>query len=160
MADSYEEAETAARSDAADERPHPVGGSPRRQCRGERGVRHARGARRCHGDPGGARALGIRRWRRCGRKEKAQDGWGGGGGVQAAPLGFIEVKDGGAQYRRVHDPLRLAIAVLLLPLSIAAAAALMMVTLTALARSMKGMVNFPKVPKTPKAPMALCRRFG
>jgi len=82
-----------------------------------------------------------------GRNEKAQDGWGGGGGVQAVPLGFIEVKDGGAQYRRVHDPLRLAIAALLLPLSIAAAGAVMVVTITALARSMKGMFNFPELPR-------------
>jgi uncharacterized spore protein YtfJ len=81
-----------------------------------------------------------------GRKEKDQDGWGGGGGVQAAPLGFIEVKDGGAQYRRVHGPLRLAIAALLLPLSMAAAGAVMIVTLAALARSMKGMVKIPAVP--------------
>jgi uncharacterized spore protein YtfJ len=81
-----------------------------------------------------------------GRKEKDQDGWGGGGGVQAVPLGFIEVKDGGAQYRRVHDPLRLAIAALLLPLSLAAAGAVMVVTLAALARSMKGMVKMPAVP--------------
>ena len=88
-----------------------------------------------------------------GRKEKDQDGWGGGGGVQAAPLGFIEVKDGSAQYRRVHDPLRLAIAALLLPLSLAAAGAVMVVTLAALARSMKGMV------KIPAAPQSLRRRF-
>ena len=81
-----------------------------------------------------------------GRKAKAQDGWGGGGGVQAAPLGFIEVRDGGARYRRVHDPLRRVIAALLLPLSFTAAAAVMIVTLTALARSMKGMVNLPGVP--------------
>jgi uncharacterized spore protein YtfJ len=81
-----------------------------------------------------------------GRKDKAKDGWGGGGGVQAAPLGFIEMKNGGAQYRRVHDPLRLAIAALLLPLSFAAAAAVMIMTLTALARSMKGMFTFPELP--------------
>ena len=82
-----------------------------------------------------------------GRNEKDQDGWGGGGGVQAAPLGFIEVRDGGAQYRRVHDPLRLAIAALLLPLSMAAAAAVMIVTIAALARSMKGMFSFPELPR-------------
>ena len=81
-----------------------------------------------------------------GRSAKAQDGWGGGGGVHAAPLGFIEVKDSGAQYRRVHDPLRLAIAALLLPFSFAAAAAVMVVTLTALARSVKGMFNIPEAP--------------
>ena len=82
-----------------------------------------------------------------GRDEKAQDGWGGGGGVQAAPLGFIEMKDGGAQYRRVHDPLRLAIAALLLPLSFAAAAVVMMVTLTFVARSLRGLFNFPELPR-------------
>jgi len=81
-----------------------------------------------------------------GRKDKDQDGWGGGGGVQAAPLGFIEVKDGGAQYRRVHDPLRLAIAALLLPLSFAFAAILMMLTLTFVARSLRGLFNFPRLP--------------
>ena len=83
-----------------------------------------------------------------GRKEKDQDGWGGGGGVQAVPLGFIEVRDGGAQYRRVHDPLRLAIAALLLPLSFAAAGAVTLMTFAALARSMKGMVKMPAVPGT------------
>ena len=81
-----------------------------------------------------------------GRKAKAQDGWGGGGGVQAAPLGFIEVRDGGAQYRRIRDPLRLAIAVLLLPLSFAAAGAVTIVTLKALARSRKRMFSIPKAP--------------
>ena len=81
-----------------------------------------------------------------GQKDKPQDGWGGGGGVQATPLGFIEVKDGGAQYRRVHDPLRLVIAALLLPLSFAVAAAVTIVTIAALARSMKGMIGVPKAP--------------
>ena len=80
-----------------------------------------------------------------GRESKAQDGWGGGGGVQAAPLGFIEVKDGEARYRRVHDPLRLAIAALLLPLSFAAAATVTIVTFAALARSMKGMLSVPEL---------------
>lgn len=72
--------------------------------------------------------------------------WGFGGGGQAAPLGFIEVKDGGAQYRRVHDPLRLAIAALLLPLSCAASAAVTIATFAALAHSMKGMFSLPDLP--------------
>jgi uncharacterized spore protein YtfJ len=80
------------------------------------------------------------------RRPEIQDGWGGGGGVQAAPLGFIEVKDGGAQYRRVHDPLRLAIAALLLPLSFAASAAVTVATFAALAHSMKGMFSLPDLP--------------
>ena len=78
------------------------------------------------------------------RKGQTDDGFGGGGGVQAAPLGFIEVRDGGARYRRIRDPLRVAIAALLLPLSFAAAGAVMFVTLAALARSMKGTFAVPQ----------------
>jgi len=78
------------------------------------------------------------------RKGQTDDGFGGGGGVQAAPLGFIEVRDGGARYRRIRDPLRVAIAALLLPLSFAAAGAMMFVTLAALARSMKSMFAVPQ----------------
>ena len=32
------------------------------------------------------------------------EGSGGGGGVMASPLGFIEVRDGIAEFKRVHDP--------------------------------------------------------
>jgi uncharacterized spore protein YtfJ len=78
------------------------------------------------------------------RKGQTDDGFGGGGGVQAAPLGFIEVRDGVARYRRIRDPLRVAIAALLLPLSFSAAGAVMFVTLAALARSMKGMFAVPQ----------------
>lgn len=78
------------------------------------------------------------------RKGQTDDGFGGGGGVQAAPLGFIEVRDGGARYRRIRDPLRVAIAALLLPLSFAVAGAVTFVTLAALARSMKGMFAVPQ----------------
>ena len=56
----------------------------------------------------------------------ASGGSGGGGGVQASPMGFIEIHDGMAEYKSVRDPMRLAIAWLLLPVS-AAAAALVMV---------------------------------
>jgi len=78
------------------------------------------------------------------RKGQTDDGFGGGGGVQAAPLGFIEVRDGGARYRRIRDPLRVAIAALLLPLSFAVAGAVTFVTLAALARSMKSMFAVPQ----------------
>jgi uncharacterized spore protein YtfJ len=78
------------------------------------------------------------------RKGQTDDGFGGGGGVQAAPLGFIEVRDGAARYRRIRDPLRVALAALLLPLSFAAAEAVTLVTLAALARSLKGMFAVPQ----------------
>ncbi len=32
------------------------------------------------------------------------EGSGGGGGVAASPLGFIEIRDGRAEFRRAHDP--------------------------------------------------------
>lgn len=32
------------------------------------------------------------------------EGSGGGGGVSASPLGFIEIRDGRAEFRRVNDP--------------------------------------------------------
>ena len=32
------------------------------------------------------------------------EGSGGGGGVSASPLGFIEIRDGRAEFRRTHDP--------------------------------------------------------
>ena len=32
------------------------------------------------------------------------EGSGGGGGVMASPLGFIEIRDGRAEFRRTHDP--------------------------------------------------------
>jgi uncharacterized spore protein YtfJ len=76
-------------------------------------------------------------------QNEQNEGTGGGGGVQASPLGFIELRAGRARYRRVHDPLRLAIAGLLLPLTIAAAGIAMILTLAGLARAMRGMVTVP-----------------
>ncbi len=78
-----------------------------------------------------------------GEQNEQNEGIGGGGGVQASPLGFIELRGGQARYRRVHDPLRLAIAGLLLPLTIAAGGIAMILTLAGLARAMRGMVTVP-----------------
>jgi len=77
-------------------------------------------------------------------QNEQNEGTGGGGGVQASPLGFIELRGGQARYRRVHDPLRLAIAGLLLPLTIAAGGIAMILTLAGLARAMRGMVTVPR----------------
>jgi uncharacterized spore protein YtfJ len=32
------------------------------------------------------------------------EGSGGGGGVMASPLGFIELREGAAEFKRIHDP--------------------------------------------------------
>jgi Sporulation protein YtfJ (Spore_YtfJ) len=67
----------------------------------------------------------------------ASGGSGGGGGVQASPMGFIEIHDGTAEYKSVRDPLRLAIAWLLLPVSAAAAALVMVGAAWMAARSLR-----------------------
>ena len=36
---------------------------------------------------------------------KIDEGSGGGGGAMASPLGFIEIRDGRAEFRRVNDPM-------------------------------------------------------
>jgi hypothetical protein len=64
-------------------------------------------------------------------------GSGGGGGVQASPMGFIEIHDGTAEYKSVRDPMRLAIAWLLLPVSAAAAAVVMVTSAWLAARSVR-----------------------
>jgi uncharacterized spore protein YtfJ len=42
-----------------------------------------------------------------GRKD-GKRGKGGGGGLQAAPLGYIEIKDGETQFKPIHDPVSVA----------------------------------------------------
>ncbi|MFA4966102.1 MAG: sporulation protein [Thermoleophilia bacterium] len=67
-------------------------------------------------------------------------------GAQSAPVGFIEIREGEAVYRRIHDPRRLLFAVALMPLAGAAAFAIMAVTGVAAARSLRRMVHVPRPP--------------
>jgi len=62
---------------------------------------------------GGGRGPG-RRKRDVGNTE--QVGYGQGGGLQAAPVGYIEIRDGRASYKRIADPVRPLALVLLFPL--------------------------------------------
>jgi uncharacterized spore protein YtfJ len=78
------------------------------------------------------------------RKGMDNDGSGAGGGVQAAPLGFIEVHDGAAEYRRIHDPMRLALASLLFPVAAAASVTLMFVAAAVMARSLRRSLRLPR----------------
>lgn len=50
-----------------------------------------------------------------------QVGYGHGGGVQASPVGFIELRDGEATYKRIADPTRSVAVALLFPLVAAVA---------------------------------------
>ncbi len=69
-------------------------------------------------------------------------GSGGGGGAQASPMGFIEIRDGEARYQSVRDPMRLALAWLLLPVSAASAALVMVVAAWLTARSLRNVFRF------------------
>lgn len=60
-----------------------------------------------------------------GPNKEGAEGSGGGGGVMARPMGFIEIREGQAQYRPLRDPLRLAATALVLPVSAAAAVGVM-----------------------------------
>ncbi len=56
-----------------------------------------------------------------GRKKRGADGaqqvgYGQGGGLQAAPVGYIEIRGGQATYRRIADPVRPLAVALLFPL--------------------------------------------
>jgi len=69
-------------------------------------------------------------------KKDDSDGFGGGGGVQASPVGYIDVRGGAASYRRINDPLRYIVALLVLPLAMGLAAMMVMLTAALIARKM------------------------
>ena len=73
-------------------------------------------------------------------------GSGGGGGVQATPMGFIEVHDGTAQYKSVRDPMRTAMAWLVLPASAAAASLVMIGGMWLAARSVRNTFRLRRRP--------------
>lgn len=64
------------------------------------------------------------------------EGFGGGGGVQASPVGYINVRGGEASYRRINDPLRYIVALLVLPVAMGLAAVMVMLTAALIARKM------------------------
>ena len=63
---------------------------------------------------GGGRGPGRKKKGEAGDAE--QTGYGHGGGVQAAPVGYIELSGGTATYRRIADPARPMAIALLFPL--------------------------------------------
>jgi len=123
MADPMDEAKKAAEAAAADDRlgklAQALGGTASAQAvfgaPVERdGVTVVPVARVRYGvGGGGGRGQGRRR-RSAGDAE--QVGYGQGGGLQAAPVGYIEIRGGQASYRRIADPVRPLAFVLLFPL--------------------------------------------
>jgi uncharacterized spore protein YtfJ len=65
---------------------------------------------------GGGRGPGRGKGKGDDTGEGDQTGYGHGGGVQAGPVGFIELHDGRAAYTRIADPARPMAVALLIPL--------------------------------------------
>ncbi len=124
MADPMEGAKQEAEADAADERLNKFmeslgGTASAKAVFGEPvekdGVTIVPVARvRYGGGGGGGRGPGRKKKGDAGDAE--QVGFGHGGGVQAAPVGFIELSGGRASYRRIADPARPMAIALMFPL--------------------------------------------
>jgi uncharacterized spore protein YtfJ len=62
---------------------------------------------------GGGRGMGRKKR---GEEAEQQAGYGHGGGLQAAPVGYIEMRGGQTSYQRIADPVRPLAVLLLFPL--------------------------------------------
>jgi uncharacterized spore protein YtfJ len=124
MADPMEEAKREAEADAADERLNKFmeslgGAASAKAVFGDPiekdGVTIVPVARvRYGGGGGGGRGPGRKKKGDAGDAD--QVGFGHGGGVQAAPVGYIELSGGQATYKRIADPARPMVVALLFPL--------------------------------------------
>ena len=85
-------------------------------------------------------------------EESAEDqvGYGHGGGVQATPVGYIEIAGGGAEYKRIVDPVRPMAMLMLFPLVGVLCFALMAVISLQSAKSAKKLL--PEMPHFPRLP--------
>jgi len=63
--------------------------------------------------------------------EGEQVGYGQGGGLQASPVGYIELRGGQASFERIDDPVRTLAVVLLIPLVAAVASGIVIAALRA-----------------------------
>jgi len=93
---------------------------------------------------GGGSGRGPGRKKRGAEGAADQEGYGHGGGAQASPLGYIELRDGQAHYKRIHDPARPLAVLLLFPLVGVLCFAIMMVISLQAAKSARSMM--PSMP--------------
>ena len=100
---------------------------------------------------GGGRGGMGRKKKRAGDAAEEEVGYGHGGGVQAAPVGYIEIKGGQASYKRIADPVRPMAVLLLLPLVGVVSFGMMAVISVQVAKSMRKML--PELPHLPHLPL-------
>jgi uncharacterized spore protein YtfJ len=99
---------------------------------------------------GGGRGAG-RRKKRAEADPEQEVGYGQGGGVQATPVGYIELREGQASYKRIADPARPMAMLLLFPLVGVISFGMMALISLQVARSLRGMV--PSLPHMPWPPL-------
>ena len=94
---------------------------------------------------GGGRGAGRKKKRDAAAPDEV--GYGHGGGVQASPVGYIELRDGQASYKRIVDPVRPMVVLLLFPLVGVVSCAAMAVITVQVAKSLRKMM--PTLPHVP-----------
>jgi uncharacterized spore protein YtfJ len=97
-------------------------------------------ARVRYGVGGGGGRGGGRKKKRDGADPVQEVGYGHGGGVQAAPVGYIELRDGRATYKRIADPARPLAVLLLFPLVGVISFGMMALISLQVAKSMRAMM--------------------
>lgn len=96
---------------------------------------------------GGGRGAGRRKKRDAGDGAADEVGYGHGGGVQATPVGYIEISGGSAEYKRIVDPVRPMAVLMLFPLVGVVCFALMAIISLQTAKSARKML--PAMPHLP-----------
>ena len=91
------------------------------------------------------------------RDEEAPDqvGYGQGGGVQATPVGYIEIAGGQAEYKRIVDPVRPLAVLMMFPLVGVLCFGLMAIISLQTAKSAKKLL--PEMPHLPHFPLPSLR---
>ena len=91
------------------------------------------------------------------RDEDAADqvGYGQGGGVQATPVGYIEITGGEAEYKRIVDPVRPLVALMMFPFVGVVCFGLMAIISLQTAKSAKKLL--PELPHLPHFPLPSIR---
>jgi uncharacterized spore protein YtfJ len=85
-------------------------------------------------------------------------GYGHGGGVQASPVGYIEISGGEAEYKRIVDPVRPLAVLMMFPLVGVLCFALMAIISLQTAKSAKKMLpELPHLPRLPHLPLPSVR---
>jgi hypothetical protein len=104
---------------------------------------------------GGGRGAGRKKKRDAGDGAAEEVGYGHGGGVQAAPVGYIEISAGRAEYKRIVDPVRPMAVLMLFPLVGVVCFALMAIISLQTAKSARKML--PAMPHLPHVPLPSVR---